>query len=127
MQKQDVIERTQTTHTHASARSRLSRIASRVSSRRSKPRDQLPPTVHPLSDLDNGVVGWDAQDDPAIPMNFDRRRKWIIIWFLAGITFMTPFASSILAPAIEYFNDDFGNDDLTLGTLPVSIYLLGYG
>ncbi|KAI8305068.1 Efflux pump radE [Colletotrichum sp. SAR11_59] len=124
--QEDIIERTQTTHTHASARSRLSRIASRVSSRRSKPRDQLPPTVHPLSDLDNGIVGWDAQDDPAIPMNFDRRRKWIIIWFLAGITFMTPFASSILAPAIEYFNDDFGNDDLTLGTLPVSIYLLGY-
>ncbi|KAK1708368.1 major facilitator superfamily transporter [Colletotrichum lupini] len=61
-----------------------------------------------------------------MPMNFPRRRKWIIIWFLAGITFMTPFASSILAPAIEYLNEDYGNADLTLGTLPVSIYLLGY-
>ncbi|KAF9869547.1 major facilitator superfamily transporter [Colletotrichum karsti] len=125
--QEDIIERSQTTHTHASARSRLSRIASlATSSSRRKNQQQLPPTIHPVSDLDAGVVGWDSQDDPAMPMNFDPRRKWIIIWFLAGITFMTPFASSILAPAIEYFNADFGNDDLTLGTLPVSIYLLGY-
>ncbi|KAF6838140.1 major facilitator superfamily transporter [Colletotrichum musicola] len=121
----DIIERTRTSRSHASARSRLSRIASLASSRR-RPREPIPPTLHPVSDLDNDVVGWDSQDDPAMPMNFDRRRKWIIIWFLAGITFMTPFASSILAPAIEYFNEDFGNPDLTLGTLPVSIYLLGY-
>ncbi|KAF6829416.1 major facilitator superfamily transporter [Colletotrichum plurivorum] len=123
--EEDIIERTRTSRSHASARSRLSRIASLASSRR-RPREPIPPTLHPVSDLDNGVVGWDSQDDPAMPMNFDRRRKWIIIWFLAGITFMTPFASSILAPAIEYFNEDFGNPDLTLGTLPVSIYLLGY-
>ncbi|KAF6816987.1 major facilitator superfamily transporter [Colletotrichum sojae] len=123
--EEDIIERTRTSRSHASARSHLSRIASLASSRR-RPREPIPPTLHPVSDIDNGVVGWDSQDDPTMPMNFDRRRKWIIIWFLAGITFMTPFASSILAPAIEYFNEDFGNPDLTLGTLPVSIYLLGY-
>ncbi|KAK2022708.1 major facilitator superfamily transporter [Colletotrichum zoysiae] len=61
-----------------------------------------------------------------MPMNFPRARKWLIICFLSGITFMTPFASSILAPAIGRFNEDLGNDDLTVGTLPVSIYLLGY-
>ncbi|EFQ30973.1 major facilitator superfamily transporter [Colletotrichum graminicola M1.001] len=61
-----------------------------------------------------------------MPMNFPRACKWLIIWFLSGITFMTPFASSILAPAIGRFIEDLGNDDLTVGTLPVSIYLLGY-
>lgn len=121
-----VVERIHTGHSHTSAKSRLSRIASLASSRRKKEKEQLPPTIHPVSDLDNGLVGWDSQDDPAMPMNFPQRRKWIIIWFLAGITFMTPFASSILAPAIEYLNEDYGNADLTLGTLPVSIYLLGY-
>ncbi|TDZ31798.1 MFS transporter prlG [Colletotrichum spinosum] len=119
------VERIHTTRSHASARSRLSRIATLASSRR-KPRESLPPTIHPISDLENGIVGWDSQDDPTMPMNFEPGRKWLIVSFLAGITFMTPFASSILAPAIEYFNQDFGNDDLTLGTLPVSIYLLGY-
>lgn len=121
-----VVERIQTGRSHTSVRSRLSRIASLASSRRKKEREQLPPTIHPVSDLENGIVGWDSQDDPAMPMNFPARRKWIIIWFLSGITFMTPFASSILAPAIEYLNEDYGNTDLTLGTLPVSIYLLGY-
>ncbi|KXH48589.1 major facilitator superfamily transporter [Colletotrichum nymphaeae SA-01] len=125
-QEDIVVERIHTGHSHTSAKSRLSRIASLASSRRKKEKEQLPPTIHPVSDLDNGLVGWDSQDDPAMPMNFPRRRKWIIIWFLAGITFMTPFASSILAPAIEYLNEDYGNADLTLGTLPVSIYLLGY-
>ncbi|TEA16153.1 MFS transporter prlG [Colletotrichum sidae] len=119
------VERIHTTRSHASARSRLSRISTLASSRR-KPRESLPPTIHPISDLENGIVGWDSQDDPTMPMNFEPGRKWLIVSFLAGITFMTPFASSILAPAIEYFNQDFGNDDLTLGTLPVSIYLLGY-
>ncbi|KAJ0305231.1 uncharacterized protein N0V96_006957 [Colletotrichum fioriniae] len=125
-QEDIVVERIHTGHSHTSAKSRLSRIASLASSRRKKEKEQLPPTIHPVSDLDNGLVGWDSQDDPAMPMNFPQRRKWIIIWFLAGITFMTPFASSILAPAIEYLNEDYGNADLTLGTLPVSIYLLGY-
>ncbi|GJC78058.1 efflux pump rdc3 [Colletotrichum liriopes] len=124
-QEDVLVEPIQTTRSHASARSRLSRIAS-LASRRKEDNDDLPVTIHPVTDLPAGLVGWDSQSDPSMPMNFPRRRKWLIIWFLAGITFMTPFASSILAPAISHFNKDFGNDDLTLGTLPVSIYLLGY-
>jgi multidrug resistance protein len=61
-----------------------------------------------------------------MPLNFPPRRKWFIVGFLGAITFMTPFASSILAPAIEFLNRDFGNSDLTVGSFPVSIYLLGY-
>ncbi|GKT45690.1 MFS transporter prlG [Colletotrichum spaethianum] len=124
-QEDILVEPIQTTRSHASARSRLSRIASLVS-RREDDNDTLPVTVHPLTDLQAGLVGWDSQSDPTMPMNFPRSRKWLIICFLAGITFMTPFASSILAPAISNFDEDFGNDDITLGTLPVSIYLLGY-
>lgn len=78
----------------------------------------------PLSDLDKGIVGWDSPDDPAFPLNFSPRRRWLIIIFLASMTLMTPFASTILAPGINFMDADFGNDSVTLGSLAVSIYLL---
>jgi multidrug resistance protein len=61
-----------------------------------------------------------------MPLNFAPGRKWLIIFLLSSITFMTPFASSILSPAITYIADDFGEKDLTLASMPVSIFLLGY-
>ncbi|OTA99285.1 hypothetical protein M426DRAFT_68125 [Hypoxylon sp. CI-4A] len=88
--------------------------------------DGIAPTTLPLSDLDNGVVGWESQDDPKMPLNFSATRKWVIVWALAAITFMSPFSSSVLAPAISYINKDFHNTNPTIGPFPVSIYLLGY-
>ncbi|KAI0112005.1 MFS general substrate transporter [Daldinia grandis] len=91
-----------------------------------KEEDGLAPTALPLSDLENSIVGWESQDDPKMPLNFSAARKWVIVWALAAITFMSPFSSSVLAPAIEYINKDFHNSNPTNGPFPVSIYLLGY-
>lgn len=88
--------------------------------------DGIGPTILPLSDLENSIVGWESQDDPKMPLNFSAARKWVIVWALAAITFMSPFSSSVLAPAIEYINKDFHNSNPTNGPFPVSIYLLGY-
>jgi multidrug resistance protein len=102
-----------------------SRSKSLVSLARKKTEPFQAPAL-PLSDLDNGIVGWDHQDDPENALNFTTSRKWSIVAALATITFMTPFGSSILAPAIRFIIADFGTDDLTVGSLPVTIYLLGY-
>ncbi|CRK15052.1 hypothetical protein BN1708_011321 [Verticillium longisporum] len=99
-----------------------------ASSRRTK-LPPPPPAPIPVSDLDNGVVGWESQDDPEMPMNFSAKRKWTIVGFVAAITFLTPFASTILAPAIGFLAEDFsgnGEADLTMASFPISIYLLGY-
>ena len=40
---------------------------------------------------------------------------------------MTPFAGTILAPAIQSFANEFKQHDLTKSSLAVSIYMLGYG
>ncbi|CRK26066.1 hypothetical protein BN1723_003378 [Verticillium longisporum] len=64
-----------------------------------------------------------------MPMNFSAKRKWTIVGFVAAITFLTPFASTILAPAIGFLAEDFsgnGEADLTMASFPISIYLLGY-
>lgn len=110
----------QTRRTHRSVISRLSRI-------RSKPKNALAAVpILPLMDLDNGVVGWDHQDDPEMPLNFTPFRKWSAVLLLATITLMTPFASSILAPAIIFVAEDYEITNLTLASMPVSIFLLGY-
>ncbi|KAI0844746.1 MFS general substrate transporter [Daldinia vernicosa] len=91
-----------------------------------KEEDGIAPTLLPLSDLENSIVGWESQDDPKMPLNFSATRKWVIVWALSAITFMSPFSSSVLAPAIEYISKDFHNSNATYGAFPVSIYLLGY-
>ncbi|KAJ4322591.1 hypothetical protein N0V84_004727 [Fusarium piperis] len=119
------VERVETRATNASRRTHRS-ILSRFSRVTSKPKDELPPPVHPLMDLDNGIVGWESQHDPQHPLNFPQSRKWFITGLLSAITFMTPFASSILAPTIEYIAETYHETDLTRSSMPVSIFLLGY-
>lgn len=99
-------------------------ILSRLSGNKTK--DKLPPPTLPVMDLDKGIVGWEGQHDPENPLNFAPGRKWLIVSLLATITFMTPFASTILAPALAAMERDFDVDDITKGSMPVSIFLLGY-
>ncbi|KAJ5494819.1 major facilitator superfamily domain-containing protein [Penicillium fimorum] len=87
---------------------------------------EKPPVMQTLTDLENGIIGWDGERDPENPLNFTSARKWLITSILSAIGFMTPFASSIIAPAISFIRKDFGINDLTKSALPVSIFLLGY-
>ena len=61
-----------------------------------------------------------------MPLNFPSRKKWLIVGLLSGITLLTPFASSILAPGISALNREFGNTNQVVGAMTVSVYLLGY-
>lgn len=110
------------TNTRTSVVSRLSRALSR----KRTPQQRLAPAPIPVTDLDAGVVGWDSQDDPAMPLNFPQQKKWLIVGLLSAITLLTPLASSILAPGISTLNQEFDNHNSVVGTMTVSIYLLGY-
>jgi MFS family permease len=61
-----------------------------------------------------------------MPFHFSRWHKWIWVWLLSAITLLTPFATSILSPAINTLDADFHNDNATVGSMTVSIYLFGY-
>lgn len=80
----------------------------------------------PVTNLDEGIVGWDGQDDPDMPLNFPRWKKWLLVGLLSTITLVTPFASSILSPGIGKLSEEFGNDNEIVGAMTVSLYLLGY-
>lgn len=80
----------------------------------------------PEMNLDEGIVGWDGQDDPDMPLNFKQSKKWMLVGLLSVITLVTPFASSILSPGIASLMVEFGEDDPVVGAMTVSIFLLGY-
>ncbi|KFA63974.1 hypothetical protein S40285_05711 [Stachybotrys chlorohalonatus IBT 40285] len=120
-QDEIAVQRVQTNATQATHRS----VLSRLSRRKTKP-ENLPPPIIPVSHLEDGIVGWDGQDDPAMPLNFSQSRKWLMLVLLSIITFMTPFASSIIAPAIVFIAQEYDEPSLTMSAMPVSIFLLGY-
>lgn len=111
-----------------SLQSKVSRVVSRVSrrSRRSTKGEGLKRDPIPETNLDEGIIGWDGQDDPVMPLNLPQSRKWLLVGLLSGITLVTPFASSILSPGISSLMVDFGETNAIVGAMTVSIYLLGY-
>lgn len=92
----------------------------------SRPGQQLHQGTIPTSNLEDGIVGWDSQEDPAMPRNFSKSKKWLIVGMLSAISMITPFASAISSPALSDINRQFGNTNNMIATLSVTIYLLGY-
>lgn len=80
----------------------------------------------PVTDLDAGIVGWDSQEDPKNPQNYTQRKKWTILALISAMTIISPLASSMFAPAVEYMAKEFNETNATVISLSVSIYLLGY-
>lgn len=81
---------------------------------------------YPLSDLDAGIVGWDSQDDPENPRNFSPRKKTGLVLLISSITFVSPLASSMFAPALGSLAIDFHVTEEFLLSFTVSVYILGY-
>ncbi|KAI9735346.1 MAG: hypothetical protein M1818_006541 [Claussenomyces sp. TS43310] len=112
------------TATQSSVKSKISSVVRRVTSRR--PKEVLERAKIPEMDLDNGIVGWEGQDDPAMPLNFPDRRKWFLLMLLSSITFISPLASSMFAPGVEFMSEEFGNTSAILSSFCVSVFVLGF-
>ncbi|KAL4892149.1 MFS multidrug transporter [Aspergillus ambiguus] len=80
----------------------------------------------PETDLSQGIVGWDGQDDPSNPQNFSPGKKWGLLALMSAITFLSPLASSMFSPAVSYVGKDLNVPNETLLSFSVSIFLLGY-
>ncbi|KAG6363877.1 hypothetical protein INS49_008980 [Diaporthe citri] len=121
------IESLRRIESRGSIKSKVSRVFSVVSGRgRAKDGAGIRHDPLPQTSLGEGIVGWDGQDDPAMPLNFQPFRKWLLVGLLSTITLVTPFASSILSPGIASLMAEFGEAQQIVGSMTVSIYLLGY-
>lgn len=75
---------------------------------------------------DPDVVFWGGPDDPQNPMNWPSKLKIINVVIVSTWTFLTPLASSMVAPGTLDILDDFHSTDITLGSFIVSIFIAGY-
>ncbi|ANB15002.1 Tpo1p [Sugiyamaella lignohabitans] len=71
------------------------------------------------------VIDW-AENDQANPKNWSKRHRWAVTLIMASITFISPAASSMVAPAAADIGRELHlSSDIEL-QLVVSVYLLGY-
>ncbi|KAI0751858.1 MFS polyamine transporter [Daedaleopsis nitida] len=72
------------------------------------------------------IVDWDGPDDPTNPKNWKFSKKWAVTAVVSAYTFMSPLASSMMAPASKRIADSFGVTSPTVVALLTSAYVLGY-
>ncbi|KAI5923978.1 bicyclomycin resistance protein [Camillea tinctor] len=75
---------------------------------------------------DENVVWWDGPDDPENPYNWPLWRKLMNCGFISAMTFVSPLASSIFAPAVPQVVEEFHSTSLEIATFVVSVYVLGF-
>lgn len=86
----------------------------------------IPVPKFPETDLSQGLVGWDGQDDPENPQNFAAGKKWALLALISAFTLISPLASSMFSPAVVYMAEEFHETNETILSFTVSIYLVGY-
>ncbi|KAF2099939.1 membrane transporter [Rhizodiscina lignyota] len=79
-----------------------------------------------LMNLGEGIVGWDSRQDPQNPLNWPAPKRRIVMALISMITFCSPLGSSIFAPGITYTMAELHETSQAIGSLMITIYLLGY-
>jgi multidrug resistance protein len=74
---------------------------------------------------DPNVVSWDGPDDPEKPTNWPKTFRWIMITLVSSVTFVAGLSSSIFAPGVPALMEEFHTTNSILGTLVVTIFVLG--
>lgn len=74
---------------------------------------------------DPDLVDW-APNDPERPVNWSTSAKCINLGLVSFFRFLTPLASSMVAPVTGEILQDFNTNNETIGSFIVSIYILGY-
>lgn len=86
----------------------------------------LPDDGEEYADIDPELVTWESDDDPENPRNWPRSSKWITTTIVAVYTFISPLASSIIAPAVGAISKDLHITKSIEQSLSVSIFVLAW-
>ncbi|ETS77409.1 hypothetical protein PFICI_11283 [Pestalotiopsis fici W106-1] len=76
--------------------------------------------------VDPNLVGWDGQDDPLNPKNWKSGKRWAATLVMSSFTFITPVASSMVAPAFDAIGAEFHIVSEIELSLMLSIFILAY-
>ncbi|KAH7392897.1 MFS multidrug transporter-like protein [Pyrenochaeta sp. MPI-SDFR-AT-0127] len=72
------------------------------------------------------IVTWDGPNDPQNPLNWSQKRKWVVTILVSLFTFISPFSSTMVTPALPAISDDFNIPEGFMRQLVMTIFLLGY-
>ncbi|KAK8000838.1 MFS multidrug transporter [Apiospora marii] len=75
---------------------------------------------------DEVVVSWDGPDDPENPLNWTWKRKWVATILVSCFTFISPFSSTMVTPALDQIGAELSIPKGFMQALVMSIFLLGY-
>ncbi|GAB7351888.1 hypothetical protein MBLNU459_g2433t1 [Dothideomycetes sp. NU459] len=75
---------------------------------------------------DPNLVTWDGPDDPENPKNWSKKRKWAATLVVSSFTFISPVASSMVAPALGTISREFNITNTAQEELVLSIFVLAY-
>ncbi|KAL2826025.1 major facilitator superfamily domain-containing protein [Aspergillus pseudoustus] len=87
--------------------------------------DQMP-TTDPEKPKDPNIVDFEGPDDPANPLNWSPRKKFINIAIISLMTLLSPTTSTISSPITPTIMSHFGSTNSTLGAFVTTVFLLGY-
>lgn len=71
-------------------------------------------------------IDWDGPNDPGNPMNWSWGRKWTATILVSCFTFISPFSSTMVTPALDNIGRDLHIGPGFMQALVMSIFLLGY-
>jgi multidrug resistance protein len=72
------------------------------------------------------TVDWDGPDDPENPKNWSFKSKWAITAVVSSFTFISPVASSMVAPAAVQVAEDLHITSSVVVALTISVFVLAY-
>ncbi|KAI9745690.1 MAG: hypothetical protein M1818_001224 [Claussenomyces sp. TS43310] len=75
---------------------------------------------------DPNLVAWQGPDDPENPKNWPFRRKWAATLIVSSFTFISPVASSMVAPALNAIGEELHITSEIELSLTLSIFILAY-
>ncbi|KAF2662249.1 polyamine transporter 4 [Lophiostoma macrostomum CBS 122681] len=75
---------------------------------------------------DSNIVDWEGPDDPEMPLNWSTKKKYTNTTILSVIALGVNLATTMYAPAAPLLMKDLNVTSSTVGTMTVSIYVLGF-
>ncbi|KAF6824638.1 MFS multidrug transporter [Colletotrichum plurivorum] len=76
---------------------------------------------------DSNLVDWDGPADPWNPLNWSAGMRYGQVVIVSLLSLVVNLAATMIAPGMEYVVRDIKITSQTVGTLSVTIYLLGFG
>ncbi|SPO24007.1 related to MFS multidrug transporter [Ustilago trichophora] len=91
-----------------------------------KRKDALVAAAREQEKADPNLVTWNSPDSQENPRNWSKRHRWAVTTLVSSYTFLSPLASSMIAPALPLLSEEFNVESSVEQSLMLSTFVLGY-